>query len=268
MIFKKFLGLILLIAFFHACSLDNNTVAKIGDFKITKDEFKNQLANHYGKKDSYESVKAEDKESLLNALILRKQKLNEAYKMGLDQEPDIMAEYTSRKRQMLANIYYVKNIVDKIVSDSLIMADYEKRRTEVNVSHVLISFASAPRSMNKRTKEQAYTLAKTISYKVRSGSSINSMAVEYSDDRTKMENKGNLGYFTWGQMVDEFQEAAFSMKVGEVSDPVLSDFGYHVIYVKDKRENPNFSMDNFDKQKDEIKKRIYYKKRDTVILQR
>jgi len=263
-IIQRFLGLVLIIAFFQACSLDDNTVAKVGDFKITKDEFKGYLANRYGEKDSYESIDLKDKENMLNNLIIRKQKLNEAYDMGLNNNPDINAEYNARKWQMLANIYYVKNIVDRVVSDSLILADFEKKRYEVDVSHVLISFAGAPRSMNNRSKKEAFELAKMITKKVRSGSDISTLALQYSDDRTKMENKGHLGYFTWGRMVDEFQAAAYNLKENEVSEPVLSDFGYHVIYLHDRRENPNFNMANLDKQRDDIKKRLYYTKRDLV----
>jgi parvulin-like peptidyl-prolyl isomerase len=261
---RTFIVLILSLIIFSACALDDKTVAVVGDFKVSLDEFKANLANRYGQKDSYESVSEENKNTTLEQLILRKQKLNAAYDMGLDEDEDIIDEYNARKRQMLANAYYEKIIVDEIAPDSLVMAEFEKTKYEVNASHVLISFAGVKRSMNSRSKEQAYTLAKTISYKVRSGADIGKMAMEYSDDRTKAENKGNLGYFVWGRMVDAFQEAAYKLNIHEVSDPVLTEFGYHVIYLNDKRENPNFNMANLDKEREAIKKRIYYRNRDIV----
>jgi len=256
--------LLSVILVFQACSLDENTVAVVGDVSITRDEFKIYLGNRYDEKGSYKSISEKDKKTLLDHLILRKQKLNEAYNMGLENDQNIQIEYVSRKRQLLSNVYYEKTIVDEIVTDSLIKAEFEKTKYEVNTSHVLISFAGIKHSMNNRTKQEAYNLAKTINYKVRTGTNINAMAMEHSDDKTKMDNRGNLGYFVWGKMVDEFQEAAFNMEINEVSEPILSDFGYHVIFIHDKRENPKFSMDNLEKERDDIKKRIYYKYRNSV----
>jgi len=257
---RFFLSALLAMLLFQACSLDENTVAVVGDFKISKDEFKTQLAKQYGKKESYKSISLDDKKKLLDQLILRKQKLNEAFDKGYDNDQKIQEELAVRKRQMLTSLYYEKNIIDVLAPDSQVKSEFEKTKYEINASHVLISFNEINPSI-KRSKEEAYMLAQTISNKIRSGADINEMAMEYSDDQTKDKNKGNLGYFVWGKMVNEFQQAAYKLEENEVSDPVLTNFGYHVIVVHDKRENARYNPDGFEKAKENIKKRIYYQYR-------
>jgi foldase protein PrsA len=69
--------------------------------------------------------------------------------------------------------------------------------------------------------------------RIKNGESINDLAVQYSKDPTAKENKGELGYFKRGEMVPEFENAAFKMKPGEISEPVKTDYGYHIIKVED-----------------------------------
>jgi len=77
--------------------------------------------------------------------------------------------------------------------------------------------------------------ARELAERARSGEDFGELAREYSDDPGSAQKGGDLGYFHRGQMVKEFEEVAFGMKPGEVSDPVLSRFGWHVIKVEDRR---------------------------------
>ena len=70
------------------------------------------------------------------------------------------------------------------------------------------------------------------------GEDFNNLALEYSDDPSARQNKGDLGYFTALQMVQPFEDAAYTMKPGEISNPVLTNFGYHIIKVQDRQPNP------------------------------
>src|SRR5690606_4435594 len=73
---------------------------------------------------------------------------------------------------------------------------------------------------------------------IENGGNNNELAVQYSDDPSAKTNKGDLGYFTSLQMVQPFEEAAYTLQPGQVSEPVLTNFGYHIIKVQDRQPNP------------------------------
>lgn len=100
----------------------------------------------------------------------------------------------------------------------------------VRASHVLIG-------LDDRTEEEARALAEEIAERARAGEDFADLAREYSDDPSAERNAGDLGRFGRGRMVPEFEEAAFAMtEEGEISDPVESDFGYHVIRLQSRTE--------------------------------
>ncbi|HZH61266.1 MAG TPA: peptidylprolyl isomerase [Metabacillus sp.] len=92
--------------------------------------------------------------------------------------------------------------------------------------------------------------AKEVKEKLDNGEDFAELAKEYSTDPGSAESGGDLGFFGEGSMVAEFEEAAFSMKVDEISDPVKTEHGYHIIKVTDIQEAAEA---NFEKSKEEIK---------------
>ena len=85
--------------------------------------------------------------------------------------------------------------------------------------------------------------------KAKSGQEFSELAKEYSDDTVSASQGGDLGYFTKGKMVKAFEDAAFNLKPGEISDIVESEYGYHIIKVYDKVDKQL----SFEEVKDEIK---------------
>ena len=81
-------------------------------------------------------------------------------------------------------------------------------------------------------------MALKVKGEIENGGNINELAVQYSDDPSAKTNRGDLGYFTSLQMVQPFEDAAFGLQIGKVSDPVLTNYGYHIIQVKDRIPNP------------------------------
>jgi len=71
--------------------------------------------------------------------------------------------------------------------------------------------------------------ALTILEKIKNGEKFGNLAKQFSTDTGSGEKEGSLGYFTKGMMVKPFEEAAFKLQVGEISEPVKSEFGYHII---------------------------------------
>ncbi|MEB2494855.1 peptidylprolyl isomerase, partial [Peribacillus frigoritolerans] len=97
--------------------------------------------------------------------------------------------------------------------------------------------------------------AKKVKEELGQGKSFEELAKQYSEDTGSKEKGGDLGYFTAGKMVKEFEDAAYKLKKDEVSEPVKSQFGYHIIKVTDIKEQKPF-----DEVKGDIKKDLVQKK--------
>ena len=93
--------------------------------------------------------------------------------------------------------------------------------------------------------------AKQVQERLAKGEAFDAVAKDVSIDPSGKSNGGDLGWFGHGQMVPEFEQAAFSLPVGKVSDPVKSQFGYHIIQVTEKDANHQLSQDDLDRAKEQ-----------------
>jgi len=106
----------------------------------------------------------------------------------------------------------------------------EKDAERVSASHVLVAYKGAARAKSAtRTKEEAKKLADEVRAKVVKGGDFAALAKEYSDDSGSGAKGGDLGSFDRSRMTKPFADAAFALKVGDVSQVVESEFGFHVI---------------------------------------
>ncbi|USK31932.1 peptidylprolyl isomerase [Bacillus sp. F19] len=117
---------------------------------------------------------------------------------------------------------------------------------QVKASHILVKDEAA---------------AKEVKEKLDGGADFSELAKEYSTDTSNSENGGDLGYFAKGEMVAEFEEVAFAMKEGEISDPVKTEFGYHIIKFEDKKAA---SEAVYEDKKKEIKETLFDQKKQTA----
>jgi peptidyl-prolyl cis-trans isomerase D len=107
-----------------------------------------------------------------------------------------------------------------------------KQEGQVRARHILFEIdQDAPEEKEKEVRERALSVLK----KAHEGEDFASLASKYSEGPTR-EKGGDLGYFSRGQMVKPFEDAVFNMKKGEISDPVRTPFGYHIIKVEDLQE--------------------------------
>ena len=109
---------------------------------------------------------------------------------------------------------------------------------EVQASHILIGHESSDEAVGAitRTQEEAYALAEELLERVNNGEDFAELAKEYSDESSAEETGGDLGFFGPGMMVETFENEAFTMEIGEVSEIIETKFGYHIITVTDIKE--------------------------------
>ncbi|UOQ72391.1 peptidylprolyl isomerase [Hymenobacter cellulosilyticus] len=157
-----------------------------------------------------------------------KLKVLEAEQRGLDTTQAFKRELEGYKQQ-LAQPY----LTEKSVTDQLVREAYDRMSKEVNASHILIRMA--PDAAPADTLA-AYNKIMALRQRVTGGEDFNKVAAETSEDPSARDNGGKLGYFTAMQMVYPFESAAYRTKVGEVSQPVRTRFGYHIIKVNDVRQ--------------------------------
>lgn len=165
---------------------------------------------------------------LLQKLIATKLVSAQGYAENLQNDKDVKAQVKQAQDAIVAEAYVHKMIQPKL-TDERIKARYDelvgkfKPQDEVRARHILVP-----------TEEEAEDIIKQL----KAGADFAKLAEEKSKDPGSAKNGGDLGYFSHDSMVKPFADAAFSMKVGEVSDkPIKTEFGYHIIKVEDKRKS-------------------------------
>lgn len=133
-----------------------------------------------------------------------------------------------RRRNMLPG--EVNELVRKLNGSQTLESTKIVKPKEVRASHIPIAARGLDAEQKANAKEKIESLLKQI----RSGESFEELAKKYSDCPSKA-NGGDLGYFGKGKMVKEFEDAAFALDIGEVSDVIETIFGYHIIKVTDRR---------------------------------
>lgn len=141
----------------------------------------------------------------------------------------------------------VKKLADQIhVTDKEVRDYFEQNKAQYvapeqrRASHILIQ---VPKNADAKTEKSAHAKAEDILKKIRSGAAFSSMAKKYSQDVGSAKQGGDLGYFVPGTMTKSFDDKVFSMKKGQVSDLVKTEFGYHIIKLTDiKREEKSFKQ--------------------------
>ncbi len=221
---KIVLTLIAIISFGIGFSQEKDPVLlEIGNEKIHLSEFE----AIYNKNNDNPSYSEKDLRDYLDLFIKFKLKVHEAKELGLDTLPQLKKELAGYRKQ-LAQPY----LNDKEVTDNLIKEAYERMKYEVRASHILIKVQ--PNALPKDTLA-AYKKIMAARKRIIKGEPFEKVAQEVSEDEYVKQTGGDLGYFSALYMVYPFENAAYNTKVGEVSMPVRTQFGYHLVKVTDKR---------------------------------
>lgn len=177
-------------------------------------------------------VKDESQKDLnqyLDLYLGYKLKINKAHELGLQNNPKYVTELNSYRTQLAKNY-----LTDTKVTNELVQEAYDRSLKEVNASHILflVDENASPADTLK-----AYNKAVSVRKKVLAGEDFGALASQYSEDPSAKDNKGVLGYFSVFRMVYPFESGAYKTVVGNISNPVRSRFGYHLIKVNAVRAN-------------------------------
>lgn len=208
----------------------DHTLITIGEEKILGDEFLYMLNKNREFKNPEEKISPEEFDENLTLFVNYKLKVKEAESLGLDQTKEFLEEYEMFKDD-LTQPFLIKNSLQ----EGELMKAYNRMKEVIRASHILLQF---PPNASQADTISVLRMAQKLKTDAEQGADFNELAFEYSDDPSAKTNKGSLGYFTSLQMVSPFEDAAYGLEVGEISDPVLTNFGYHIIRLEDRKLNP------------------------------
>ena len=191
---------------------------------VYTDEFMYLYKKNHLKPDDFSEGKINE---YLNLLVNFKLKVTEAKARGLDTTATFQKEFKSYSDELKKPYIAEKDVLDRLTKEA-----YQRLQEEVKASHILISMKPDATPEDTLT---AYDKITSIRARITDGKGFEKMASEISEDPSAKTNEGNLGYFTALQMVYPFEQEAYTLKVGEISQPVRTRFGYHLIKVTDRR---------------------------------
>jgi peptidyl-prolyl cis-trans isomerase C len=218
----------------------NKVVLTVGDQKITAaqwDQLIDSLPQQYQK-----AAHGPQKRQIAEQLVVTKILAQDAEKRGVDQQPLVKQQLAFSRENVLASALYNDLVKNVKVDDAAIQAYYDAHKNEfesIKARHILVRFKGSAVPLRTGSKElsddEALAKAQDIRKQLAAGGDFATLARAESDDTGSGANGGDLGTFKHGQMVGAFETAAFSLPVGQISEPVKTQFGYHIIKVEEKQ---------------------------------
>lgn len=231
--------------------MDNKLIAIVDGREVRESDYK-LLMNNLGQNAAYFQGE-EGRKKLVEELIMHELVYSDAIENKLEKDEEFVKALNTMKKSMLQQYGLSKMLNNVTVSDDEIKEYYEKNKKlfktgeMVRASHILVD-----------TEEKANEILEDLT----DGLSFEEAAQQYSSCPSKSAG-GDLGQFGRGQMVKEFEDAAFSMKKGEISDPVKTQFGYHIIKLTDHIPARDSELEEV---KEDIRKNCVMAKQDKIYI--
>lgn len=223
---------LLLAALLAGCApkQQDSIVARIGQDPLTLREYERIYVKSNGSRDSGTTASMGEREKFLDLVVKYKLKLKDAYAQGLDRKSEVVDEIAQYKGSLAQSFLTEREVVRPGVRQL-----YKRRTEEIHTAHILLPFpANAPPADSLA----AYRRASEVIDSLKSGVDFGALAARLSTDPSAAENKGDLYFATGGDFVTPFEDAAFSLKPGEVYPmPVRTRFGLHIIKLLDRKPN-------------------------------
>ncbi|MBM4171966.1 MAG: hypothetical protein FJ214_08880 [Ignavibacteria bacterium] len=231
-------------------ALPYSIIAKVGTHEIQFKEFKDRYNDYLfssGIKDNL-LVRRAILNNMINEILLLKYDDNEnIYKIS-----EFQREINWLEKQSILSYLKDQEIFAKINADEAELRDaFYKSNVKISASHL---FAE--------TEDEAYALYQLL----QTGSSFFHLASQIFTDTSLANNGGYLGYFSWGDMDPNFEDAAYSLQVGEISKPVQTRSGYSIIKIEDRIPNPIMTEDEFFRNKSHLERVVRMRKKRSAEL--
>jgi peptidyl-prolyl cis-trans isomerase C len=211
-------------------------VVAAGDVTIRQSEFENALKTL--PPDYQQYAAGPGKKQFAEDFLRMKMLASAGMKAGLDKSPEVLQQLALMRENLVANAQLQKIEDDIKLSDEDLKKVYETNKNQyeqVKARHILIAFKGSPAAQEGKpelTEEQAKAKAEDLRKQIVAGTAkFEDLAQKESDDVGSGSRGGDLGEFNRGQMVPEFEKAAFEAKVGDITPVVRTQFGYHIIKV-------------------------------------
>jgi len=222
---------------------------KAGD--ITKDEFYKAMKERVGKEVIrdlvYEKVLSKKYKVSEKEIDREIANLKDMYGAQYDLAVQQSGEQAIRDMVKLDLLRQKAAVEDVKVTEKELKQYYDEYKPKIRASHILVK--------DEKT-------AQDIKAKLDKGEDFAKLAKEYSQDVGSAQNGGDLGWFGPGKMVKEFEDAAYALNVGQVSQPVKTEYGYHIIKVTDKKKKPSY-----EQMKEEIEFEVKKNKIDSAKME-
>jgi peptidyl-prolyl cis-trans isomerase C len=230
-------------------------VIAVGDDKLTRAQFESLVSQLPDQ--ARAAASGPNKRKVAEQLADLKAMAKEARKRKLELQPGAQLMLQLNADQGLATMLF-KDIQNNVkVDDATLKVYYDAHKAQfeqAKASHILIRFqgSTVPLRTGEKdlTQDEALAKAQEIRKKLLAGASFSDMAKAESDDTGSGAQGGSLGTFGHGQMVAEFEKAAFSEPIGQISEPIKTKFGYHLLKVEERKTK------TFEETKDTLTKEL------------
>ena len=267
--FYKLLTFICIITILMPMSLQaqgQEVLAKIGNQKITSADLNRIIGFYDPEQRKVIESNPQLKETILWQLVQGVVIAKIAKDKGFDKRPDVKGQQDMLLNNFLANQYLQKVVIDKVTISDAKARSYYKEHPEsfktpemIRVRHILIK---TDPSATDEEKKKIKAKAEEILEKLKKGEDFAKLASEVSEDPGTKSKGGDLDFFPKGTMIPAFEEAAFSLKPGEMSGLVETEYGYHIIKLEEKKDAV---LEPYEKIKEKVKDQALQEMRKAAV---